>query len=44
MSRSVKHTYPPYVNPPKRVITLPDEKIVFKPGEGFVIEVPEESE
>lgn len=37
MSRSVKQDYPP-----KRVITLPDEKIVYRVGEGFVIEEHEE--
>lgn len=39
MSRSIRSEYPP-----KRVITLPEEKIVFKPGQGFVIEVPEDED
>lgn len=37
MSRSVKQEYPP-----KQVITLPTEKIVWKHGEGFVIEEHDE--
>lgn len=39
MSRSVKQEYPP-----KRVITLPEEKIIFKVGQGFVIATEQEED
>jgi hypothetical protein len=37
MSRSVRQSYPP-----KQVITLPEEKIVYVIGEGFVVATVEE--
>jgi hypothetical protein len=39
MSRSVKQDYPP-----KRVITLPEEKIIYVIGEGFVVATVEDEE